>query len=300
MENLTEFEYAKEKYKMTEQECEQMYKEISKFIFENCVPNPKNPIAVITGGQPGSGKSSVVIKSKRDFAQTNENAAVLDVDTYRGLFKNSALLAKEFPQYYSEITDPIVGKVMDKLVNETIRNGYNFIFEGTLGNTVIIDKIEKSDVNYKTIARLMAVSRYESMFSVFERYIEMNKKMGMGRLTTIEAHDIRYNNFNKIAQTLEKRGIEVEVYTRSEDFANPTMIYKTSEEKKQYGSVMEALIAGREDSYKKWKQTAEQRIEAINKDIKESNVDEEINEELNKLNNIYKKEKDREISGVEL
>ena len=78
------------------------------------------------------------------------------------------------------------------------------------------------------------------------------------------------------------------------------MIYKTSEEKKQYGSVMEALIAGREDSYKKWKQTAEQRIEAINKDIKESNVDEEINEELNKLNNIYKKEKDRELSGVEL
>ena len=121
MENLTEFEYAKEKYKMTEQECEQMYKEISKFIFENCVPNPKNPIAVITGGQPGSGKSSVVIKSKRDFAQTNENAAVLDVDTYRGLFKNSALLAKEFPQYYSEITDPIVGKVMDKL-ERTMRN----------------------------------------------------------------------------------------------------------------------------------------------------------------------------------
>lgn len=238
----------------------------------------------------GSGKSGVVVKSMQDFANKDKEAIVLDVDTYRGLYKNSALLAREFPQYYSELTDPAVGKIMEKLATETIFNGYNFIFEGTMGNTKIIENIEKLNPNYKIVARIIGVSRFESLLSIFERYIEMNKALGFGRLTTIEAHDVRYNNFTKIAPTLEARNIEVEVYKRSLDKDVPTNIYNTHDDMCKYQSVSEALIVAREESYKLCMKNARKRLNSINKEIKEYASDGNVLDELEKLNNIFNRE----------
>lgn len=295
MGNSNDFNYAKEKYKMTEEECNEMYQETRNLIFNNCIPEQDIPTAIVTGGQPGSGKSGIVIKSKLDFANTGKESVVLDVDTYRGLYKNASSLAKEFPQFYSELTDPVVGQIMSKLLDEAISNKYNFIFEGTLGNTQIFNTIGNSGVKYKTIARIMAVSRYESLLSIFERYIEMNKYMTIGRLTSIEAHDVRYNNFTKILPTLEKNNIEVEVFKRSKDKKVPTMIYKTSSNKNLYRSVMEAVNAGREESYMHCMNNAKERIELINSDMKNCNVDKKIKNELDKLNEIFKKELNKDI-----
>lgn len=297
MSNVKDIEYAKEKYKITQGEFEDMYQQTRNLIFGNCLPAGNQPIAIITGGQPGSGKSGIVVKSRLDFANDNKEAIILDVDTYRGLYKDSALLAREFPQFYSEITDPIVGKIMGKLADETMFKGYNFIFEGTMGNTKMIDTIESSNKNYKIIARIIGVSRFESLLSIFERYIEMNKSMGFGRLTTIDAHDIRYNNFTQIASTLETRNIEVEVYKRSTEKKIPTMVYKTSDDLCEYQSVMEALLGTREESYKACMENAMERLKLINQEIKYNAVDNQILGELEKLNNIFNREfskKDRE------
>ena len=105
--------------------------------------------------------------------------------------------------------------------------------------------LQKYKVDYDIVARLLAVSREESLLSIFERYIEMKKAMGIGRMTTIESHNKKYNNFLNIAGTLERRGVEVEVFERSEDIVNPNMTYKTSGKNSRYNSVVEALIRGR-------------------------------------------------------
>ena len=290
MDNVNNFEFAKEKYKISEEDLENMYQQTRSLMFGNCLPEKETPTAIITGGQPGSGKSGLVVSSRLDFANNNKEAIILDVDSYRGLYKNSALLAREFPQFYSEITDPTVGKIMQRLVDETIFKGYNFIFEGTLGNTAIIESIKSSNVNYNIVARLIGVSRFESLLSIFERYIEMNKTMGFGRLTTIDAHDIRYNKFTQIASTLESNNIEVEVFKRSADKKVPTMVYKTSHDDCQYKSVMEALIRTREESYKLCMENAKERLDLINKEIKYYAADDNILGELEKLNNIFAKE----------
>lgn len=291
MEEKKSFEYAKEKYEMTEQELEDMYQRIRGLIFYNCIPEQNGkPVAIITGGQPGAGKSGCVIEAKRELADKGKESIVLDVDVYRGLYKNAAELAIEYPEYYSEITDSALGTIMDKLVKETIYKGYNFIFEGTLGNTAIIESIENSGTDYEIIAKLMDVSKFESSLSIFERYLEMEKSMGYGRLTTIDAHDIRYNNFTKIVNTLEKRGIEVEVYKRSLNKKVPTKLYKTSENMKKYPTVSEALKAGRDESYQLCIQNAGSRLELINKEIKDNIFDHNILNELEKLNQIFDKE----------
>ena len=91
MKELEELEYAKEKYNMTEKETENMYEQVRRLIFGNTLPEKADqPLAIITGGQPGSGKSGIVVKSRLDFAETGREAVILDVDTYRGLYKKSA------------------------------------------------------------------------------------------------------------------------------------------------------------------------------------------------------------------
>ena len=299
MYNNKDFEYAKGKYNITEEEFENMYNQTRSLIFGNCLPENGKPTAIITGGQPGSGKSGMVVKSRLDFAENNKEVIVLDVDTYRGLYKNASSLAKEFPQYYSEITDPIVGKIRGRLADETLYKGYNFIFEGTMGNTKMIDSIRNSNIDYNIIARIIGVSRFESLLSIFERFIEMNKTMGFGRLTTIDAHDIRYKNYTNIASTLENQNIEVEVYKRATDKKIPIQIYKTSDSDKKYNTVMDALNDAREESYRLCMKNARQRLDLINKEFKYYSLEGSAFSELEKLNSIFNREFERNDSEYE-
>ena len=65
--------------------------------------------------------------------------------------------------------------------------------------------------------------------------------------------------------TLEDRGVEVEVYERTEDIKNPRLTYKTSNKKNCiYNSVAQAIELGRETSRKKCYETYEERLEYIN------------------------------------
>ena len=282
-------EEAKKKYFMTEEEIDNMYQQTRNLIFGNCLPQKGKPVAIITGGQPGSGKSGIVVQSRLDLANDNREHIILDVDTYRGLFKNATELAKEYPEYYSEITDPVVGQIMNKLLAETINGGYNFIFEGTLGSPAIIKTIKSSPIEYDINARLIAVSRFESLLSIFERYLEMNKLMGMGRLTTIDAHDTRYNNFTNIAPNLENEGIEVEVYKRSTNKKVPKQVYKTSEGQRRYCSVLEALLTERMKSYELCMGNAEERLQSIKQEIQNIPYG-SIMPEFEKLENILLEE----------
>ena len=279
-----EKERIKIRYQLSEDEFEEMYEEAKRLIIGDCQPSKGIPTAIVTGGQPGAGKIGLVLKSKRDFKEKTENAVVLDSDIYRGLYKK----AMEIPELYSEITDKATGKITNRLLNELIQNGYDFIFEGTMAKINIIDSLKASPIKYNIIARLIATSREESLLSVFERYVLMIENMGIGRFATIEAHDSRYESFTKVAKELEERGIEVEVYKRSESLetiAYPILLYKTSSTKNIYLSAQEALTEGRKKSYKNCESTISERLQEINKNLKglaESNL--EFKTELDKLN----------------
>lgn len=285
-----EIEEVKKKYQLSEEEFEEMYEEAKKLIIGNRQPSKERPTAIVTGGQPGAGKIGLVLKSKRDFKAKSEEVVVLDSDIYRGLYKKSMEIAEKYPELYSEITDKATGKITNRLLNELIQNGYDFIFEGTMAKINIIDSLKASPIKYNIIARLIATSREESLISVFERYVLMIENMGIGRFATIEAHDSRYESFTKVAKKLEERGIEVEVYKRSESLetiAYPILLYKTSSTKNIYISAQEALTEERKKNYKKCKASILERLQELNKKLKglaERNL--EFKTELDKLNEI--------------
>ena len=286
--NKEQVEEIKQSYAITEEEFQKMYEEIKTITFENHEPNKDgNPTAIFTGGQPGAGKSSIILKTKQEFVKQNKDLIVFDLDIYRGFYKNSIEIAKKYPELYSEITGKASGRVMEMLSEEAIKKGYDFILEGTMGKSVYtLDVLKKYRDDYNIIARLMAVSKEESLLSIFERYIEMKKNMGIGRLTQIESHNKKYSNFTNVATTLETRGVEVEVHERSEDISNPKLIYKTSNKNNTYSSVLEAIIMGRSNSHKQCMLTAGKRLESIKKDLIQLSEQDKYIVEINKLTEI--------------
>ena len=285
--DIEEIEKVKKEYALSEEDFENMYKEVKETVIGDITAPEKQPMGILTGGQPGAGKSSIVIMSKIEFAKEHRNPIILDGDTYRGLYKNSIKLAKEHPELYSEITDSATGKIMGRLIEDTISGGYDFIREGTLNGATIVDQLIESEKNYKFIIRLMAVCREESLLCVFERYIAMQKLMGMGRFTTIKAHDKRYEQFTKTAREQMNKGVETEVYERTDDRKCPKIINKSSSTTNEYASMEEAMSAGRKRSFVKCMQTAKERLIKINADMKELKIEKpEMLQQLQTLNDI--------------
>lgn len=278
-----------EKYKMSEFELNCIVSKMKSLILAAYQKDDKIPTAIFTGGQPGAGKSVIVLKSKMDLAKKNKDSIVFDLDLYRGLFSKSFEIAQKYPEYFQALTSQYSGKIMEELSNMAIEKEFNFIMECTMGKSIYtLDVLLKSGKKYNIIARLLAVSREESIISMFERYILTKEKSGFGCLTTIKTHDERYYNFPNIALTLECKGVEVEVYERTNDIKNPRLTYKTSNKKINiYDSVSQAIKLGREESRKQCYKTHEKRLEYINNKFKEFNVNEGLMDELNKLNEIF-------------
>ena len=181
---------------LTKCEFYEFYKDAKNLVLDNHTPaDNRTPIAILTGGQPGAGKSGIVIKSRLDFQKIGVNPVILDGDTYRGLYPNAKQIANEQPDKYADITDKATGKVMGLLIEDSILGGYDFIREGTLNSAEIVDQLIASPKCYKIIIRLLATCREESILSCFERYILMKEATGIGRFITLQSHDKRYIQF---------------------------------------------------------------------------------------------------------
>lgn len=284
----------KNTYMLTDDEFEKMYENVKKVTFLNVKKPASSPIAIMTGGQPGSGKTTgLVLATCREY----EDLIVLDMDHYRGFMKKATEIARKYPELYQEITGIYASKILERLSEEVIDGGYNFILEGTMGKSVYtLDLLQQKSTNYKIIARVLAVSREESIFSMFERYLEMKKSMGIGRLTDINSHDIRYINLPRIASSLEGRNVEVEIYERSNTFGELGMLYKTSNPNCSFcKSIQEAIIVGRGRSYIRWKENAQERFNSIKTKMEVLENNPQILGQLNILQNIIKRKDDNEI-----
>ena len=286
---MASLEEVRKEYEMTEEEINDMYERVARSMFENIAPNANGiPECVITGGQPGSGKSGLVSTAATEFRDEGKQCIVLDVDLFRGFYKNAGELATRYPEYYSEITDKPLGVIMRRLLEETITKGYNFIFEGTLANTQIVETIRKYNNNYRIKAKLMATSKYESLLSLFERYLEMKQYIGMGRLTSIDAHNVRYDSFTALIPTLEGKGIEVDVYERGATQSTPILL-RADKDNSRFPTVQNAVEFGRSESQRACMKNAERRLTLIEQEIIQLN-DRSVMDEFQKLQAIFRKD----------
>lgn len=173
---MTEIERLEEKYKITEEEFEIIYKKFEELTFCNVKPAKGRPIAIFTGGQPGAGKTALLLRTKSKFEKLKKDVLLFDLDSYRNYSKNCEEIAINYPEHYSYVTGKIAGKIMERLSKKAIIEGYNFILEGTMGKSIYtLDMLQEMQADYNVIVKLIAVSQEESLLSIFERYINMKK-----------------------------------------------------------------------------------------------------------------------------
>ena len=161
----------------SDQEFNVAFKDVWTDLIRTAQPNQENPVGIVTGGAPGSGKSSFIMEAKEQF---NKNIIIVNGDEFRiyhPRFNEIASLAKgDFPTY----TGSFSGKMVEKVISEAIKQRYNIIVEGTFrtADTPIKTLKDMKAAGYKTIVKVKAVNADVSWQSTIDRFNDM-KSMGL-------------------------------------------------------------------------------------------------------------------------
>ena len=244
MANDNNLEELIEEYKLTEEEHSNISQKISEIFFKGKTKS-KIPTAIFTIGPPGSGKTGLNGLAQKEL---NGNLVIVNNDELRPFHPKAEEIAKKYPKEYIKITNEESKYWTDELVDKTIEEGYNILYEGT-GRKIEIFKrmIEKMlQHGYRIIIKAMAVNELNCMMSIVERYAGQVQHKGWGRIVSTKTFYKSYDaEMMETIDTLEKEGeiSEVEVYIRSDDPTNPSKIYSTS--LKQYKDAKTAIIEGR-------------------------------------------------------
>ena len=261
---MNEIEEIKKEYKLNEKEYEEMYQNARKIVFQNA-KTYKNPIAIIVGGQTGAGKGGIDVYSKKEFKKQMLDSIVIDVDSYRMLHPRGEEIVKKYPTWYNDITAQETGPIAKALLKETIEKGYNFIFEGTMKNTEILETMKKMPKNYTKIVRVIATSPKESLLTAFERNEEQVEAVGYGRFTNVDVHDFSYEGVAKTLKVIEESKVpdRIQIFTRGEDIVSPKLVYDSNREKNEYNTAYESLIAYRKINEERMKDTITDRLNKL-------------------------------------
>lgn len=178
------------------------------------VNDGKRPVAIVLGGQPGAGKSTL-----QDIAkQSIPDLVIINGDEYRKYHPNFDKIFAEYGDAFPKHTASFSGKVTEMLKTKLIEQKRNILIEGTLRTTSVplATCREFKENGYSVILGVMAVKPEISYLSTILRYENM-KDMGMTpRMTPKEHHDMVVNNLPANLKEICETGQfdEVVVYNR--------------------------------------------------------------------------------------
>ena len=197
--NLTDL---KEKYTLTTEEFEIIKQKIisnfTKFAIEST-----EPTTIILGAQPGAGKSEL---EKIAFLNLDRNAIVCNVDNLKNFHPYSQEISRDYPEYFTELTNEYAHKWNLALRNYCLENKLNFILETTFADghsiNLILEKLKS--FNFKTELYLLSVPKEISLCGITIRYEENLKDFGLGRKVSYDAHNDRYDRIPEAIKIVEQ------------------------------------------------------------------------------------------------
>jgi len=205
-----------ESFKLTKREHDRRYERIEKQAFKNTRPVEK-PRVIILGGQPGSGKSKVLINAKKDFL--DDNVVVINGDDLREYHPKAEDIWRLDDKRFAERTDPDSRVWTKRLFEKAIETRRNIIFESTMREAGPISETMQrlQDHGYHVTARVVATHERMSKTGIYYRYEDQKFRKGYGRFTPPESHDAGYVGMPKTVEHIEANMLAhtVEVYDRS-------------------------------------------------------------------------------------
>ena len=278
----------KDKYKLPEEEHNKIYKEIEKEVFVNSTPQDE-PIAIIVGGQPGCGKGGVIAYTKNQVEANGKCIILITTDEYKPYHPNAIEIARKYPTEYVEIVEQDAGPWTGSIMKKAIDDKHNFIFEGTLKNDRILDRIQELKQNgFNVTVRVLAVPRLESLLTVHERYEKQMEVLTYGRLISIEHHNKAYDGIPAVVDKIEKSGLcTVEVYLRVDEIGKPVKVYSSKEKNERFPTARIALEEYRKSEGKETIKTAKTRVNKLRESFVKRNAKESELKQLDELENYW-------------
>jgi len=160
------------------------------------------PVAIITGGQPGSGKSGL----RRDaevFLSQQGGAAISDPDELRRFHPRYAEFNAQDDKTAAGKTQPDASAWAKQLLVDAVAERRNIILDRTLGSPGQLAQMSQllKEAGYRIHVEAMAVRPEVSAVRIHLRYEGQKAEYGHGRFTPREFHDAA---FAGLAKTLDR------------------------------------------------------------------------------------------------
>jgi UDP-N-acetylglucosamine kinase len=142
------------------------------------------PIAILLGGQPGAGKTTL----HRIIEEREPNTVFIVGDDFREHHPNFAALNEKYGDSVP-YTAPFAGRMTEAIIERLSDERYNLAIEGTLRTTEVPEKTNAllKSKGYTTELYVMAVSSEQSWQGTIERFEQM-KTLGMAARATDKGH----------------------------------------------------------------------------------------------------------------
>lgn len=305
------------KYDLTNEEYNKclLMAEIATFMKSEVAENPKSIFVVAQAGAGKTGLKRYIINEAQDegaitsYTEFNPDEIAIYHKYYREILK-------EFPDSSYKILQRFVSPALDTFLRQRaveLRN--NLVQEGTLGSTDGYLKIlefqknggqanigamkadgtrEKKNVQggYNIDINVLAVDRFESLLSCYEREQYFRDNNLPPRVVTPQNHDYAYNKMLETLQIIEARNLfdRIRVFKRGRLMDKPELVFKNGDGR--YSSAVEAIITERAKDRQRLLSESDQYFKRI-KELREritANGIEAQTERLNQLEVGFKKE----------
>lgn len=274
----------------------------------------KSPKSFWIIAQPGAGKTALteyIIKANQDFFGDN-GYIQFNPDSIGKYHKYYKEIAHEFPEQQYEIVQRFTGPALDKYFRPlAVIGGYNLVQEGTFSSPAYMDILNfqknggseqvgdilpdgtrdmvSSKGGYYVELDVLAVNRYESLLSSYEREQDFRDFGITPRIVVPQRHDYSYKKMLETIDKAEKRGlIDVSnVYRRGKlisdngkslkVYEDPALVY--SSEGKERKNTVKEIENERQKEIDELLEDPTQylgRIELLRQRIKENGIEEQL------------------------
>lgn len=182
---------------------EEIYASIQAYYLAKSAPQT-NPRAIITGGQPGSGKSRITSDAAVEFS-TQGGFVLVDADKLRRFHPNYSNLLREDDTNAADLTHPDASGWARKLRRAGQEGRRNLIIDQTSKDPVVLNALAnqlRSD-GYTVELRVIAVSSLISEQRIHARYEQQKLTDGYGRFATKDSHDLAYTELPNSVESAE-------------------------------------------------------------------------------------------------
>lgn len=175
-------------HRLSEQELDGIFeRSVAPTLFGR-VERSTDPLLILTGAQPGAGKTRAGMDA---IAASGQTIVRIIGDDLRKFHPEYLVLLSKHPAAMPDATAQAMGGWVERSARYAADHRVSTLIEGTWRDPTVPMATAQmfSDAGFKVDAHLIAVSPEESHLSTGVRFVEDDRRTGEARFTKVESHD---------------------------------------------------------------------------------------------------------------